>query len=256
MFSTVRFINSVLRPIVPHNKQVIFFNKPGNQIDIHSPTFLNKNIISISPGGFYGFYMLGVCSFIKDNYNLNNYIFSGASAGAWNSLFMTFNKDHTQLTKLILDESLYKQNNIFQIENEIKQTILSNYVSTDFDLDKLFIGVTTPGQTNIYTQFENLEDAVDCCIASSHIPFITGSLTHKYKNKLTFDGGFSSYPYLNIKPPVLHITPNIWNQNKIKDFSLFYKDFFDLKHLFQRGYNDTKLNNRTLNGLLYTTPEY
>lgn len=46
------------------------------------------NMITISPGGIYGFYTLGTCSYIKNNYNISDYIFSGASAGSWNSLYM------------------------------------------------------------------------------------------------------------------------------------------------------------------------
>ena len=51
----------------------------------------SKLIIS-TPGGLFGFYFMGVSSFLKDNYNLTNYIFSGASAGAWNSLFLSLKK--------------------------------------------------------------------------------------------------------------------------------------------------------------------
>ena len=50
----------------------------------------NKKIISISPAGYKGFYVMGVCKYIKQNYNLDNYVFTGASAGAWNSLLLCF----------------------------------------------------------------------------------------------------------------------------------------------------------------------
>ena len=45
-----------------------------NNID----NYEKKKLIILSPGGINGFYMLGVCNYIKDNYNLTNYIFSGA----------------------------------------------------------------------------------------------------------------------------------------------------------------------------------
>ena len=47
-------------------------------------------IISISPGGFKGFYQLGISSYIKDNYYTENILFTGASAGAWVSLMMVY----------------------------------------------------------------------------------------------------------------------------------------------------------------------
>ena len=54
------------------------------------------------------------------------------------------------------------------------------------------IGVTcikeTEIFTNIYTEFEDLEDAIDCCIASSNIPFVTGMCESNYKDQLSLDG--------------------------------------------------------------------
>jgi hypothetical protein len=96
------------------------------------------------------------------------------------------------------------------------------------------------GKTNIYTDFDNLEDAIDCCIASSHIPFITGTLINKYKNNYAFDGGFSSYPYLNIKRPSLHITPSVWNENEKRDCSFLKIENFNLEKLYEKGYLDTE----------------
>ena len=49
-----------------------------------------KKLITITPGGYKGFYTLGICHYIKENYNLENYYFSGASAGSWNALFLSF----------------------------------------------------------------------------------------------------------------------------------------------------------------------
>jgi len=242
IMSIVRYL---VKPIV--KKQCIITNKSGiSYCDKSSLVFMDgdkffkdKKMISISPGGFYGFYMMGVCTYIKENYNTSNYIFSGASAGAWNSLFMTLKTDSSFLKNILVKNDLYLNKNIFQLEWEMKNKILKYYSTRDFDLDRLFIGVTTFGQTNIYTDFENLDDALECCIASSHIPFITGSMIHLYKNKYTFDGGFSNYPYLNTKEVSLHINPNIWNQNEKNRYNLFNKDAFDIEKLFERGYEDT-----------------
>jgi hypothetical protein len=152
---------------------------------------------------------------------------------------MTLKNDPKFMTEILVKNELYRKKNVFQIENEIKNNMLKYYRASDFDLDRLFVGVTTIRQTNIYTDFQNLEDAIDCCIASSHIPFITGSIVYRYKNKCAFDGGFSNYPYLNTNQAVLHITPNIWNQNDKVDFNLLKKDFFNLEKLFEKGYSDT-----------------
>jgi predicted acylesterase/phospholipase RssA len=83
----------------------------------------NKSLIYISPGGFKGLYMLGVSTFIKNTYDTSDYIFSGASAGAWVSLFMTCKKDNEELIRIIgiLDKNLDKKNIKKIIEINLKK---------------------------------------------------------------------------------------------------------------------------------------
>ena len=183
----------------------------------------DKKLISISPGGFKGFYMLGTCAFIREHYNLENYIYSGASAGAWNSLFMTYNGEPIELAYDLLDDKLNKATSMIDLEYMIKYKVLNKYKTEDFNLKNLFIGVTSfenlKIRTHIFSEFETLEDAVNCCVASSHIPYITGNnFLNKYKNMNAFDGGFSKYPYLNVIKPSLHITPTMWKDNEIQLF--------------------------------------
>lgn len=242
----MKFVKPILRPLISKkyiisNKNAVSYCEKNSLVFMNTNNFFkDKKVISISPAGYYGFYVMGVCKYIKENYDTSNYIFSGASAGAWNSLYMTLRTDPSFMTNILVKNDLYKNKNIIQVEQEMKNKILQFYSTHDFDLNKLFIGVTTFSQTNIYTDFVNLEDAIDCCIASSHIPFITGSVLYRYKNKCTFDGGFSEYPYLNTNQVALHINPNIWNQNEKLEFNLFKKDYFNLEKLFEKGYDDTK----------------
>jgi len=222
----------------------------------------NKKIISISPGGFKGFYMLGICKYIKQNYDLEDYIFSGASAGAWNSLVLCHKGDPEKFINNLLDDSLQKTKSISELENLIKHKLLSSYNTNDFDLTKLFIGVTTMSKqgtnTIIYSGFESLEDAINCCIASSHIPLVTGGLTNVYRNKYSFDGGFSKFPYLNATDPVIHITPSIWkptnkNHNEktsITDYTtLFSKDDFKFHELIDIGVRDAIKHKNVLDSI-------
>ena len=209
----------------------------------------DKKIITISPCGFYGFYTLGVCMYIQKHYDTSEYIFSGSSAGAWNSLIMTI-KDKTKLDKCkhIFDSELYKNKMARQILTEIKNNMLEHYTTDDFDLNRLYIGVTTIDKTRIYTGFETLEDALNCCVSSSTIPFITGSIFNKYKNLRTYDGIFSKNPYLNTGNVTLHITPNIWGQNEKIKFNLFKK--LNFNDLYENGYTDTeKYGKETLDNL-------
>jgi len=230
----------------------------------------NKSLIAISPGGFKGFYLLGISAFLKDHYPLDNFIYSGASAGAWNSLFLSMKTNHNSFFQDIIVKNKLQLKELKtprQVENYMKEQILSKYSSDDFDLQRVFIGVTTIEQlrrkTFIYTDFDTLEDAIECCIASSHIPFITGGLSQIYHNKYCFDGGFSKYPYLNISKPVLYITPSIFQKEKDKkdknnkeEFSLydtttlFSRDKFDFEELFTRGYQDASENKAFLDSVL------
>ena len=115
--------------------------------------------------------------------------------------------------------------------------------------------------TFIYTDFLNLSDALDCCIASSHIPLITGGLFNFYKNKLSFDGGFSRYPYLNLTSDSCHIHSNIWNVNHYDNNNIFrrIKDVIQLilpskknhLELYFEGY-DNALNNKIFLDKIFT----
>jgi hypothetical protein len=234
----------------------------------------NKKIISISPGGLKGFYLLGVLTYIKQNYNLENYIFTGASAGSWVSLFMSYKKSNLDLINKIIDDDLMKIKSLKKIQIIIKNRVLLNFNSDDFDLEKVFIGVSSLNlqktSTFIYTDFLDLSDALDCCIASSHIPLITGGLFNFYKNKLSFDGGFSRYPYLNLTTNSYHIHSNIWNVNhydnnniviNIKNKNIFrrIKDVIQLilpskknhLELYFEGY-DNALNNKIFLDKIFT----
>lgn len=221
-------------------------------------SLLNKKLITISPGGFKGFYLLGILTYIKENYNMDEYIFSGASAGSWNSLFMCYKGDALNLVYNLLDYNIKKARSITELQYCMKYKLLSTFKDDDFDFKKIFIGVTTfkylKPITNIFSDFSDLDDAINCCMASSHIPLITGGITNRYNNMYAFDGGFSSYPYLNIKKSVLHISPSMWENIQSNNPTNFksciktlkkYSEFFSLSknnllELFDNGYQDAK----------------
>lgn len=227
---------------------------------------LDKKLINISPGGFKGFYMMGISAYIKESFDIKNCIFSGASAGAWNALLLSYKGEFTHLLLRIIDNAQKlkcppTKKPIHELQLFLKKELLELTDTNDYDLSKLFIGVTCfynfDVKTNIYYDFETLEDAIDCCIASSHIPFITGGFKNKYHNKLTFDGGFSSYPYLNILKPCIYITPSMWEENKsnfinLDDYTtLFSRDKYDYIESFWKGYRDAKDNYDILKKCIY-----
>lgn len=245
--------------IISARNNNIYYNGEAKLFIDENKFLANKKLITISPGGFKGFYLMGILAYIKEKYDTTDLIYSGASAGAWNGLFMCYKGDPLSFVYNLLDYNIKKAKSITELEYYIKYKLLANYKDSDFELNRLFIGVTTIKNLypciNIVSDFETLEDAINCCVASSHIPFITGKLTNKYHNLFTFDGGFSNYPYLD-KERLLHITPSMWkNKNTNSTSKLFrvynkiktYSDFFSISknnffELFDDGYQDAKAN--------------
>lgn len=246
----------------------LFIHRKTFQVfhDQHEFLPVNQTILTISPGGIKGYYMMGTCAYIKEHYNISSMVFSGASAGAWNTLVMTFKGDTRELMKLATHPRMTAVKSILEMEKEFKRIILTNYKPDDFELDKIFIGMTNivAGKPHavIYHGFDNLEDVLNACIASSHIPLITGDLTTIYNNMYSFDGGFSKHPYLH--GSTFHITPSMWKNNtgmivkpprrkllgKIDEYTtLFSKDHYDLEQLYQLGYDDAHLNRPTLDAI-------
>jgi hypothetical protein len=261
----------------------------------NSLLFLNTNtikrpqpLVTISPGGLKGYYLLGIASFILDTYDVNfdEYIFSGASAGAWVSLFLTYKYDKRDLISKILKISSESPNyNIQTIGKKVKTFLLNNCSTDDFDFSRLHICVTEIklGEKPIkiiYTNFASLEDAIDCCIASSYVPFISGKNAFKiYKNKNIIDGGFNENPYIdhdyhdnntnntftNNVNRILHIHPLMWdkngeNNNNNNNMSrrkklinqltlfanLFFVNHFNLTKIYMDGYDSAVLNKEFL----------
>jgi hypothetical protein len=214
---------------------------------IHSDV-LNKKIIKISPAGLNGFYDAGICSIIKKNYNLDKYIFSGASAGAWNSLFMSYKNDVDNFIKNILEIDVNFRS-IKHIQMDLKDKILKSHKTEEFDLKKVFISVCVYNdfqfKNYIYTDFVDLEDAIDCCIASSNIPFLTGNLIHKYRNKITFDGGFLYHQTFLFAKPSFKINYGIWGRKKFFT-SLLNNANKDIHKTYYEGVIDSESNIKTL----------
>jgi hypothetical protein len=246
-----------------HKMLIVFLNLKNclfnTSLAVPSVTKIPK-VISISTGGFRGFTQLGICKYIKENYDLSDYAFSGASAGAWNSLFLSFKRDFPEFQEKVLDHTINNIKNIRELEILVKNKILTNFNTADFELDRLYVGVTTlhtfGSKVTIYSNFTDLEDAVDACVASSHIPYLTkNGFINMYRNTITFDGGFSKKPYL--PNAVINITPDLWTKEKkekksilvfkISDYTtLFSRDQYSFNEMIEKGYYDSKQNKEYL----------
>lgn len=251
--------NGKMQPVISSRNKNSYCQSQIQLFIENSDFFTNKKLITISPGGFKGFYLLGILTYLKENYNTYDCIYSGASAGAWNALFMCYKGNPSSFVYKLLDESILNAKSVSEVQIKLKHRLLKICKDDDFELNKLFIGVTTfrffRPKVNIYSDFENLEDAINCCIASSHIPFVTGGMTNKYKNLFSFDGGFSSYPYLS-RERVLHVSHVMWKEVELVKQNIVkrainsiskYAEFFSVSknnfiQLFENGFIDAKYN--------------
>ena len=225
-----------------------------------------KNIINIYPAGLKGFYEMGMTLYIKENYNMENFIYSGASAGAWNTLLLAYKGNIIDFKNMINDLNFTKLRNIYELQMKLKTKILTRFVDNDFDFNKMYIGVTVLEKMRfknyIFTDFESLEDALDCIIASSNIPFLTGKIIYKYRDKICFDGWFSKDSYIHHPNEKLIIDSNLFSEfnkletiNKIDEWvdfnnkwidihnnNIFENNFNILLKLFEKGYYDASTN--------------
>lgn len=245
IFNRPFFTDRIWKLVDDKNAKIIF--RKSNEVYTQSNLTLfnekyeNDKLILLTPGGINGFYMLGTITYIEEHYKLKNtYIYSGASAGAWNGLLLSnINNTSDIISKFILNSKVFNsQNSLCKTQRLIKEHLLNNYQSSEFNFTKLFIGVTQYNNckfyTNIYSDFYDLEDAIDCCIASSHIPLITNGLITRYADKLSFDGGFSKNPYIQ-KDSSFIIKPDIWDPNITNALKPSQGNVIDL---YRKGYYD------------------
>ena len=198
--------------------------------------------IAIQPGGITGFYTLGICSYIKEKYDTTNYNIIGSSSGSWNGLYMVC-KDTQFIDKMMVhDFTRYKDLN--EIQKEMKSYLLNTYTSDDFELERLYIltswyrGVFL--RPRIYNNFKTLEDAIDCCMASSHIPMITSNdFWKKYDNKIMFDGALFKIPKKYKRDIV--ISYDLFDSKLFKSFwsNMIKYNVKNITFLYKEGYSDS-----------------
>ena len=200
--------------------------------------------IALRAGGIKGFYMMGVCKYIKDNYVLDNVYYYGASAGSWNALFMTQKTGTNEYIDFVKKWNQNKFEKFIDIENKISEYLLET--QNDFDFQKLNVCVGVVDKLRIrktiFGNFQTLEDVIDCNKASSHIPYLSSnSLFYKYKDHLCLDGGIYREPYdkKEIQKPDLEISYWMWNNEEIKTCEIHN---INIEKMIHMGYEDTYKN--------------
>ena len=130
---------------------------------------------------------------------------------------MCYKNNDDKFLNTILNINTTNIRQAIQLEYLLKDVILDKFNIHDFELQKMYVGVFTfdnkEFKPEIYNDFVDLYDALDCCIASSHIPLMSGTFLNYYRDKISLDGGFVKNPYLKTINSSLHITPTMWKTN-------------------------------------------
>ena len=205
--------------------------------------------IILSPGGYNGFYQLGMCHYIKNNFNYQNKKLLGFSSGSWASLFMCLKNEHSNECIKTIFKKINKCCSLTKMPTIFKSAI-EQYKYSDFDISNLYIGLTDINNKSIHVhhQFLTIKDCLDCCIGSSFVPYITyKDLFYFYNHKFVIDGGFYYKKYMQKvdTDKVLVLNYKLFRPNYNKrglHFINFVKPKRNLYDLYLLGYNNARNN--------------
>jgi hypothetical protein len=201
-------------------------------------------------GGYYGFYQLGVSHYIKNNFNYKNKSTLGISAGSWLAVFMKLDNTNSKLFLSSLFKTI-KRNTPIQLLPSIIKNCIQPYVN-NISIENINIVVTNISEFKytIHNTFLSVNDVINCCTASSFVPFVTyKDLFYFYNHKLVVDGGLFKRIYLNKidTDKTLIIKYDMFGRFKnFKLFKSFRKPSYTFYELYMLGYKDACRNHKYL----------
>ena len=217
--------------------------------NVVSKEHFDYNII-YNTGGYYGFYQLGVCHYIKNNFNYNDKSSLGISAGSWLSLFMNVDKSRTNEFLLLIFKNLKRNTPIYKVPQIFKSS--TEPFINDISTKNINILVTDVSEFKykIHNKFLSVTDAINCCTASSFVPFVTyKDLFYFYNHKLVVDGGLFKKIYMKSidTNKSLIIKYDMFGRFKyFKLFKSFRRPKYSLYELYLLGYKDASKNHKYL----------
>jgi len=201
-------------------------------------------------GGYYGFYQLGVCHYIKNHFNYEDKTTLGISAGSWISLFMNLDKKRTNEFLILLFKNLNRNTPIHKLPFIFKsctEPFINNISTKNINI---LLTDLSEFKYKIHNQFLSVNDAVNCCTASSFVPFVTyKDLFYFYNHKLVVDGGLFRKIYMSSidANKSLIIKYDMFGRFKhFKLFKCFRKPKYTLYELYLLGYKDASKNHAYL----------
>ena len=222
----------------------IIYDNQDVKIDETNEKKIDKNMdIVIGPGGRYGTYTLGVCHYIKNNFDITNKKILGFSSGSWNALFMCMKKEYI-INALKQSFNMTKDPIPIMLKKTIN--IIHQHNISHFDINNLYIATSYLNKTIIYNKFLTIEELTRCCTSSSFIPFITyKDLFYFYKNRITIDGGLHYKKYIKTLSDRTLIV-NFKMFGRYKNINIVKEQFKKYKptayDLYIKGYQDARKN--------------
>lgn len=201
--------------------------------------------IVLAPGGLMGFYVLGICHFIKNNYNIDDKKIIGFSAGSFNTIFLALDKKYDDhFLKELFKLNLHGTMPLPYILNKTIKLMKDLFHIDHFNITNKYIAVTSNyTKLDSYNQFLNVNDMINCCISSSFIPMVTyRDIFYFYNGTCSIDGGLFYYKY---KKQIKH-RKVVWlnyklfkryNPYNIPGYSLLRRNY-SIYELYTLGYND------------------
>lgn len=218
---------------------------------------INDPDIVLSPGGLLGFYVLGICHYIKHNYNIDDKKIIGFSAGSFNTIFLALDKKYDDhFLKELFKLNLHGTMPLPYILNKTIQLMKDTFDIQQFNITNKYIAVTSNyNQLESYNKFLNVNDMIKCCVSSSFIPMLTyRDIFYFYNGKCSIDGGLFYYKY---KKQIKH-RKLLWlnyklfkryNKYNIPGYSLFHKNS-SIYELYMLGYNDAIKHKHILDSII------
>jgi len=199
--------------------------------------------IHFGTGALAGFYQIGIAKFIKENYDLSDYDFSGVSAGSYCAALLAFDFSPSEIDSIILGliQSADTEQNFWETVNA-----KISYTTRELDRKQkheLFIATTslTPFPKRVFlSNFTSFQETINACKVSSHIPFLFGTPFIRYKGSLMCDGG--ALGDRDLPPeryPVVKINPDFWGREIENAYDW---DTANCLKLYKQGYRDSKVN--------------
>ena len=214
---------------------------------------INNDVIPdivIAPGGKYGFYIMGICHYIRNNFDTTNKKIVGFSAGAWCSIILTMKKE--QINDILKKFFYIKNNKINLMLDEIEK-IVSCCNFNDMNVKNIYVAILNANKKTLgfHSNFISTDHFVRCCKTSSFIPMITSKkILSFYNSDISFDGGllFKKYKKELIHKPLIISYKMFGRYNNGNAINSFVKELTNSKmsiyEYYMNGYKDASLNHK------------